>query len=313
MPNPAEIVLKKCLGLKKGEKVLIVTDSKLYALSKQFFKEAEKITDKVAIVKIPIPKVNGTEPSKEIADEMLKYDVELLITTKSLTHTQARKNACSNGARIVTMPGITEETVKRALNLEYSELAKNNKKLMKILTHGKTATITTEKGTNLVMNIKGRKCFDDNGIYNKKGSYGNLPAGEVAVAPIEGTTNGIFVVDASFAGIGKLRKSLKIHVKDGYALKFEGNNARKVENLVNPLGKAARNTAEFGIGTNPKAKVSGCVLEDEKVIGTVHIALGNNISLGGKVNVPLHLDGIMTKPTVFIDKKKIMDNGKLRI
>ena len=99
MPNPAEIVLKKCLGLKKGEKVLIVTDSKLYALSKQFFKEAEKITDKVAIVKIPIPKVNGTEPSKEIADEMLKYDVELLITTKSLTHTQARKNACSNGAK----------------------------------------------------------------------------------------------------------------------------------------------------------------------------------------------------------------------
>ena len=311
MPKPAEIVLKKCLGLKKNEKVLIITDSKLYGLSKQFFTEAEKITDKVTLIKIPIPKVHGTEPSKKIANDMLKYNVELLITTKSLSHTKARKNACKKGARIASMPTITKGAIKRALNIDYEKLKWRNKKLMKILTKGKIAKVTTKKGTDLVMNIKGRKCFDDNGIYDKKGLFGNLPAGEVAVAPVEGTTNGVYVVDASFGGFGKLKKPLKIRVKDGYAVKITGSKAKCLKKYLK--NKKYRNIAEFDIGTNPKAKVSGCVLEDEKVIGTVHIALGNNISLGGKVNVPLHLDGVIKNPTVWIDKKKIMDNGILMI
>jgi len=309
MRKPADIVLKKCLGLKKDEKVLIVSDSKLYGVAKIFFEQAKKIAKDVKLIKIPIPEVNGTEPSKETAKEMLKYDVELLITTKSLSHTKARKNACKNGAKIVTMPGITEEVINRALDINYKKLAERNRKLMKILTKAETAKITTEKGTDLLMNIKGRKCFDDNGVYNKKGSFGNLPAGEVAVAPVEGTTKGIYVVDASFGGIGRLNKPLKIKVKNGYATEIKGEKAREIEKHLK--NKKYRNIAEFGIGTNPKARVSGCVLEDEKAVGTVHIALGNNVSLGGKVNVPLHLDGVIKNPSVWIDEKKIMDNGKL--
>jgi aminopeptidase len=311
MTKAAEIVLRKCLGLKRNEKVLIITDSRLYSLAKMFFTEAKKITDTAKLVKIPVPNVHGTEPSKKTAKEMLKYDVELLVTTKSLSHTKARKNACKKGARIASMPTITKEAANRALDIDYRELRERNKKLMKILTKGKTAKITTKKGTDLVMKIKGRKWFDDNGIYDKKGAFGNLPAGEVAVAPTEGTTNGIYIVDASFGGVGKLKKPLKVKVEKGYATEIKGQKARNIEKYLK--NKKYRNIAEFGIGTNPKAKVSGCVLEDEKVIGTVHIALGNNVSLGGKVNVPLHLDGVISKPAVFIDSKKIMGNGKLLI
>ena len=311
MSKPAEIVLKKCLGLKKNEKVFIITDSKLYGIAKLFFREAKKRANNVKLIKIPIPKVHGSEPSKKIANDMLKYNVELLITTKSLSHTKARKNACKKGARIASMPTITEGAMKRALNIDYEKLKWRNKKIMKLLTKGKMAKVTTKKGANLVMGIKGRRCFDDNGIYDKKGSFGNLPAGEVAVAPLEGTANGVYVVDASFSGFGKLKRPLKIRVKNGYAIKIAGGKAKFLEKYLK--NKKYRNIAEFGIGTNPKAKVSGCVLEDEKVIGTVHIALGNNISLGGKVNVPLHLDGIIKNPTVWIDDRKIMDNGILMI
>lgn len=309
LEKSANVALKKCMQVKKGEKILIITDSKEREIANIFFNAAPKLKIKTALIEIPIGKVNGEEPPKWAAEEMLKYDIILLITTKSLSHTKARKNASKKGARIASMPTMNREVMKRALDIDYGKLKEINKKLMKILTKGKIAKITTKKGTNLVMNIKGRKWFDDDGIYNKKGSFGNLPSGEVCVAPIEGKTNGVYIVDSSFAGIGKLKKPLKISVKEGYAVKIEGEKAKQLkENLKN---KRYRNIAEFGIGTNPKARISGCVLEDEKVIGSVHIALGNNISLGGKINVPLHSDGVISKPTVFIDDRIIMKEGKL--
>ncbi|MCH6574776.1 MAG: PAS domain-containing protein, partial [Bacteroidetes bacterium] len=65
--------------------------------------------------------------------------------------------------------------------------------------------------------------------------------------------------------------------------------------------------------TNDKAIISGNILEDEKVLGTCHIALGNNTGFGGKINIPLHLDGIIKNPTISVDNKKIMESGKLLI
>ena len=113
--------------------------------------------------------------------------------------------------------------------------------------------------------------------------------------------------------MGKLKSLLKVYVNEGYAEKIEGKNAENLEKVLGSVGKEARNIAEFGIGTNEKAIITGNILEDEKVKGTCHIALGNNIGFGGKVNAPLHLDGIIKKPTIFIDNRKIMDNGKMLI
>ena len=87
--------------------------------------------------------------------------------------------------------------------------------------------------------------------------------------------------------------------------------AKKLKQQLDAVGKDARNIAEFGIGTNDSAKLSGVLLEDEKVMGTIHIALGNNVSMGGSVNVPIHLDGVVKKPTVWMDGKLLMKDGKL--
>lgn len=314
MIKAVNVVLKKCLNLRKNESILIITDSKLYNLAVEFLYQAAKTTNKVKLATIPIPKVNGTEPPKGIAKEMLKYDVEILITTKSLSHTNARIKASKKGARIVTMPGITKQILERTIDIDYNKLQKLHKKLADIMDKGKKAAITTKSGTKLSFSIKGRKAYGrDTGLFTKKGSFGNLPTGEIFIAPVERTANGAYIVDASFAGIGKLRTPLKFNVKNGYVKKIEGKDAKKLQNLLNPLGKKAGNIAEFGIGTNNKAKITGNILEDEKAIGTCHIALGNNIGFGGKTNVQLHLDGIIKKPTIFIDNKKIMDNGKFLI
>ena len=135
------------------------------------------------------------------------------------------------------------------------------------------------------------------------------------MAPVEGTSNGVFVVDGSMAGLGLIKNAnIKIEVENGYATKITGGKmASKLKQQLDGVGKQARNIAEFGIGTNDSAKLSGILLEDEKVMGTIHIALGNNVSMGGSVNVPIHLDGIIKKPTVYLDGKMIMENGKLFI
>ena len=314
MSKYAEIVLNKCLGLKNNEKLLIVTDSKLYDIAKMFFDEAKKITNDVKFIKIPIPKVNGTEPSEDVAKEMLKYDVELLITSKSLSHTKARKNASDKGARIVTMPGITVGTIKRTIDIDYSKLEKVHKKIADIMDKGEYVRIKTTLGTNIGFSIDGRRAVGrDSGLFTRKGAFGNLPTGEIFIAPVEGTANGTFIADASFAGIGKLERPIKIYVENGYVVKIEGDKAEVLDEVLDSAGKEARNIAEFGIGTNENAKITGNILEDEKVIGTCHIALGNNAGFGGKVNVQLHIDGIIKKPTIFVDNKKILDDGRLLI
>ena len=162
------------------------------------------------------------------------------------------------------------------------------------------------------MSIEGRKA-EEGTLIKEKGSFHNLPSGESCLAPVEGTANGTFIVDASF--LEKVDKPIKLTVKEGYVVDIRGGKtAAKLKKLLKSIGdKNAYNIAELGIGTNDKAKITGEILEDEKVLGTAHIALGNNISYGGKINVPIHLDGVFFKPTIFVDDKKIMENGKLLI
>jgi leucyl aminopeptidase (aminopeptidase T) len=162
------------------------------------------------------------------------------------------------------------------------------------------------------MSLAGRTGNADTGVYHNPGDFGNLPAGEAYIAPLEGTANGVFVVDGAMAGAGHLGERIKINVRDGYATDIEGGAAAAaLQQMIDPLGRLARNIAELGIGTNEKARITGTVLEDEKVMGTIHIALGDNSHMGGTVAVPSHLDGIVLAPTVVVDGVTIMESGKL--
>ena len=309
LEKSSNIILKQCMNLKENESCLVVTDSKLKQIGNALYKNTLKITKKSKLILTEIPKTHGTEPSKNIADEMLKYDAVLLATTKSLSHTRARKNTSKKGARIASMPGITIDMMSRALNIDFNKIKTINKKLIKKLQNKNKIKIITNKGTKIEFILKGRKWTSDDGIYTKKGAFGNLPSGEVFVAPLENLTSGTIIVDASVASLGKVDKNVKIDVKDGFIVDVKGG---KISNYLKNLlkNKLSKNVAELGIGTNYKAKITGNVLEDEKVAGTCHIAFGNNKHFGGEIDVPFHLDVVIKNPTIYADNVLIMKNGK---
>ncbi|MDP4174309.1 MAG: aminopeptidase [Bacteroidota bacterium] len=316
LDKAAIIAIKDCMGTKKNEKVLVITDEIKREIGYSLYLNAQALGYKSLLVEMKARKGNGEEPPEEVAELMLKYDVVLCATDKSLTHTEARRNASAKGARVATFPGITKEVMIRGLNADYKKISALSIKLKKIFEKTKTVRVTSPGGTDITMDISGRTAYASKGLFHKKGESGNLPTGETFVAPLEGKSEGVFVVDGSMAGVGMLGKNsvIKIKVEKGYATEITGGKeAKKLIELLSKNGKAARNIAEFGVGTNDKAKLSGILLEDEKVMGTVHIALGDNKSMGGNVHVPSHLDGLINKPTVYFDDKVIMKNGKLLI
>jgi len=309
------IAIKDCMGVKLNEKVLIITDEEKREIGLALYENAKRLGYYSLLVEMKSGKINGEEPPVEVAELMQNFDVIFCPTAKSLTHTNARRAASAKGIRIATFPGITKEVMIRGMNANYQKIAALSIKLKEILEKGKFVRITAPAGTNISFSIEGRTAYASKGLFHQKGESGNLPTGETYLAPVEGTTNGILVVDGSMAGLGLIKNAnIKIQIENGYATKITGGTlAKKLKKQLDSVGKEAYNIAEFGIGTNDSAKLSGILLEDEKVMGTIHIALGNNVSMGGSVNVPIHLDGVVKKPTVWLDDELLIKNGKLLI
>ena len=302
-----EIILNKCLKVKKNESVLIITDEKRREIGQSIFLNAKKIAKEAKIIEIPIPRVSGIEPPENVAKEMLNYDVVIAPTTHSITHTNASKNAAKNGARVATMPGITEKIMNDSMLADYDKVEKLTLEVLKKVKNSKKAEITTKRGTNISFSLVGREWFGDTGKINE---IGNLPAGEVFISPLEGTSNGKIVID-SFRDDEDVYapEGTEIIVKNGEAADVSDKNS-KIEKVFKEI-EYATNLAEFGIGTNYKAKIIGNILQDEKALGTCHIAFGSNFSMGGKIKAGMHLDLIIKNPTITIDGKVLMKSGKL--
>lgn len=307
--------IKVCMGAKKKESILIVTDENKREIGYAMYHNALQLGHESLLVEMKSREINGEEPPINVAELMKKYDVVLCPTTKSLTHTDARREASKLGVRIATFPGITKDVLIRGLNADYKKIAALTLKLKKLMEKTKNVRVTAPNGTEISMSIEGRNIIPSKGLFHKKGESGNLPTGEAFCAPVEGTTEGIFVVDGSMAGIGVLKNSpIHFEVKKGKVVNISGGKEAKIlEDMLKKVGPKAKIIAELGIGTNDKAKLSGLLLEDEKVKGTVHIAIGNNVSMGGTNNVPIHLDGVIKKPTLYFDGKIVMKNGKLLV
>ncbi|NQT32701.1 MAG: aminopeptidase [Candidatus Omnitrophica bacterium] len=307
--NAIKAVFEGSLKLKSTESCLIVTDTVKEPIARAFHEYASRMATRSDIIVINPIDEHGAEPPEKVASEMLKYDVEILVTEKSLTHTRARREATERGARIATMPTITEEIANRCLDIDYEELKKESQHIYNVLKDSSEVRVVTELGTDITFKVGGSGFFGkDGGSFDYPGAYGNLPEGEVAFAPE--TCEGTFIVDASFADLGILASPLTFRAREGNVYEIEGENSGQVKQRLDKAGPRAYRVAELGIGLNPKAMIIGNILEDEKVIGTVHVAVGNNLSFGGDNDVPLHLDGVITGPEIYLDGKKLMEKGK---
>ena len=297
-------ILHTYLGLKQTEVVLIVTDTLRLKIAKSLYDTAREMNCEAIMMTMPPRTRHGEEPPDAIANAMRSVDVVIAPTTMSLTHTSAKKRANEAGVRIATMPGVTERMmVEGGLTAKPREVMEHTHRLAAMLKELAEIRITSRQGTDVTFEVNDSKWNLDLGCCREKGCSTNLPAGEVYVAPEN--CKGTVVIDGSMGGLELLKHPIKIQIEEGKAVDVRGERAKEVLKIINPLGDEARNIAELGIGTNPHARIIGVVLEDEKVLGTAHIALGTNSTFGGHVAAGVHLDGIIRKPRIFAAGREI--------
>ncbi|KPJ72185.1 hypothetical protein AMJ52_07170 [candidate division TA06 bacterium DG_78] len=306
----ALVIIKDCLGIKHNEKVVIITDDYCDTIGYTLWNALREITDPI-LIKIKRRHIHGEEPPQLVADVLKNCDVFIMPTWYSLTHTRARIAANRNGARGTTMPGITVDVMTRALNVDHRRINVLTRRLVNLLSKANKALITTERGTHLELHLAKRRGYVDTGIIKKPKEFSNLPAGEAYIAPQEYKSNGTIVVDGSFAPVGLMKNPVVLKINKGSLVKINGNHT--LNHLFKKYGKRERVLCELGIGTNPRARITGNVLEDEKVLGSVHVAFGNNVGFGGTNTAKIHLDGVMKKPSVSLDGKLIIRKGKFLI
>ena len=252
LQSAALIAVRDCMGVKAGEHVLVVTDGPMRKLAYALQGAARGLAAEVLVIEMLPRRTNGEEPPPAVAELMRGMDVVLCPTSKSLTHTDARRAASAQGARVATLPGVTEEIMVRCMNADYHRIAARTVALCDRLGRTSTIRVTAPAGTDIVLPVAGRTAHASSGLFRERGQWGNLPTGEAYLAPLEGQSRGVVVVDGAMAGVGMVRQPIRIAVEGGYATDISGGEeARRLIGLLEPHGQDARNVAEFGIGAVP--------------------------------------------------------------
>jgi leucyl aminopeptidase (aminopeptidase T) len=304
--KPAETAITQCLNLAADESCVVVTDDKRKAIGEALYRQAAAISDDVVLARYPPGAQHGEEPPAPIAAGMAGADVVLAPTTKSLTHTIARSEANEAGARIATLPGITDGVFLMGLDADYQQIGKHCEDILAQVEGASEIRVTSPQGTDITFEPGDREWQLDTGVVHEPGEMSNLPAGEVFISPA--TADGTFVVDGTMMPHGGLDgRELRFEVTEGRVTAIDDDAVRaEVEAAAKTVGEDAYNLAELGIGTNVAVTdLVGSVLLDEKAAGTVHIAIGDDHAIGGDVEAPIHLDGILTEPTVYADGEEV--------
>ncbi|MFH1050711.1 MAG: aminopeptidase [bacterium] len=315
MKQAVKTALVDYLGLTEDETLLVITDENLRDIAMEFYETSKTLCAESIFLEMSARKFNGQEPPDAVAEIMKSVDAVISPTTKSLTHTKSKREASKLGVRIATMPGITKDTLLRCLSADPEKILDTTNKVYHKMRGVNIVHVKSALGTDITLPIRRRRILSSTGILKNIGESGNLPSGEVFVAPTEDETNGTIVFDGSIGGIGLLSEPVKVEIVSGYIKKISGGKEAQLfeEMLKGVHNEKAFAVAEFGIGTNYKATLTGDILEDEKILGTIHIAFGNNLTMGGKIKVSSHVDGLVMKPDVYFDKEKVMSEGKLLI
>jgi leucyl aminopeptidase (aminopeptidase T) len=250
---------------------------------------------------------DGTEPPRSVAAAMAECDVFVAPTSRSLSHTRARKRASESGVRGATMPGVTDDMLARVMDVDFETMARRSRAVAQVLSEGSTAHVTCPRGTDLMLDIAGRDGMADDGDLTARGAFGNLPCGEGFIAPAGGEGR---VSPISLAPLGITPEPVILTVTDGRLRSADGGLGPQLQQRLTAHGEKGTNLAELGVGTNDRATLTGNVLEDEKILGTVHVAFGASAGIGGTVSVPIHLDVVVLDATLVVDSATVLDGGR---
>ena len=302
-----DTVIGRCLAVKPGEEVLVIVDSATRTIGEALRDAASAARADAVLSLMDAREIDGTEPPRSIAGAIRACDVFIAPTSRSLSHTVARKQASDAGARGATMPGVTEDMLARVMAVDFEGMARRSKAVAELLDSGSRARVSCPRGSDLTLELSGRSGIADDGDLTSPGAFGNLPCGEGFIAPAGGDGT---IVASSLASLGLSEEPTVLTVQGGQLVDArEGLGARFIERL-RAYGEAGTNLAELGVGTNDRARLTGEVLEDEKILGTIHVAFGASAGIGGTVSVPIHLDVVVLEATLAIDGVTILDQGR---
>jgi leucyl aminopeptidase (aminopeptidase T) len=307
LDSAVRAVIERCLAVKAGEDVLVVVDPATREIGEALRESASQAGADAVLAIMDERATDGTDPARPIAAAMSACDVFIAPTSRSLSHTPARKRATENGVRGATLPGVTADMLTRVMAVDFDLMRRRSRELADLLTRSDRAHLTCPRGSDFSMDLTGREGTADDGALTEPGAFGNLPAGEGFVAPLNGSGT---IVASSLAPLGLSEEPARLTVENGRIVAAENGLGPEYLELLQAHGELGTNLAELGIGTNDRAQLTGNVLEDEKILGTVHVAFGASAGIGGTVSVPIHLDVVVLEATLTIADTVVLDAGR---
>jgi leucyl aminopeptidase (aminopeptidase T) len=313
----AEILVGTCAGLRRGEKAYVLCDSATEPVADYVFEQCRRKTEMVRRDVLAPLRMHGERPPERVGESMAWADVVFCLTSVSLAHTEERKKATDGGTRFLSLPDYSLDLLAgESLLFDFRGVVPLARALAQTLDRGSEVRVTSDSGTDVRFLIAERKANVCPGVCLNPGDLGSPPDAEVNIAPREDSAEGAIVVDGSVPcrEIGALRgDSLTLQVAGGgvFRIDGEGENPSVLEGIFKQAGSAAARTlGEFGVGLNPKARLTGRMLEDEGCAGTVHFGFGSNATIGGRNRVAFHLDFVIMRPSVSVDGARIMTSGR---
>lgn len=360
LQNASQVVISDVMKIKKGERVLVIANPATLNIALQLYNAAQKANASATLI-VQNDKTSFDNANEEtLAAIASEPDVCFSISNIKLgkdPHATAKPYKTEDGQeynhifdylldgkktmRSAWTPGITEDMMIRTAAIDYEQLKKRCQELDEKFKNAVSAEITSPSGTDIKIDLHGRKLMFDDGDFSQPGTGGNIPAGEVFISPVVGKSNGKIVFDGSMTfsdGDSILNTPITCDVKDGFVSAINGGEEatrllktvteaekRAVEYEKDgklPQGqgeiykKNARSIGELGIGLNPQAKITGNMLEDEKAFHTCHFAIGENYD--NDAPSLIHLDGVVKNPTIVLtyangEKCEILKDGVLQI
>jgi len=311
LDRAVETVVGRCLGVRAGEQVVVVVDEQTSALGERLRAAAAQAGGDAVLCVMDARGEHGQEPPAPVAAALAAADVFIAPTSKSLSHTQARKAASDGGARGATLPGVTASMLGRLMACDLDALQRRSAALAELLTDADEAHVTCPRGTDLRLDLTGRHGIADDGDLTGERAFGNLPCGEGFTSPLGAEGR---MVTGCLASIGLPAGELPVlTIEDGELASATEPEGERLLAALDAAGGQGRNVAELGIGTNERAGLTGNILEDEKILGTVHVAFGASAGIGGTVSVPVHLDCLILEPTLEIGGARVLERGHLAL
>lgn len=320
-------VFQMCFNAKPGESVFIISDD--LDVSGFFIDQAKEVGLEISLAYLheklrPLQKINNS-----IFTAVINSNIVVLAYTPTPEETyQFRTDIIeaigkSTTARLASIPGVDKGTLDCIVHTDYDRIEKLGWHLAEILTKAKKARITSELGSDLEMELGEWLIpadLDDGKLYHPR-NWDNLPSGEACITPKDGSAEGTLVVDGGLRGLflAGENETLELEISGGRINRFRGDAGKKTEEIFKKYDSMADifqrgniyKISELGIGTNPAAQVTWNIVEFEKKLGTVHVAAGRNIQLGGTIEAPQHLDMVIMNPTLEIDGEKIIEKGNV--